>query len=255
MTEQEFRNFFALGLCVNGVARRGKKLSDYSWTEISDLSASGTAASMFSLGDTKDITMTTGEVLTVCIIGFNHDNLADGSGKAGITFGMLHNMAEKMDMHSENTTDGGWDKYLMRSRLQPGGEIYGAMPADLTAHIRPVVKLTAAASENSAIIQTVDYCFLLSEVEVFGYTSFSFPGEGTQYSLYSGADTDSELFRKRLANGAGDTADWFLRSPNMTIPDERYRWCCDVSSDNEKAIPGNSRIYGHPEAVSFAFCI
>lgn len=253
-----WKQAFSLGLIAPGTlgaVSSGAKLSDYSWSEISAISKAGNAASTFALGDTKDITLTTGEVITMQIIGFEHDDLADGSGKAGITLGMKHSMAERMDMHSEDTIDGGWDKYLMRSHLQPGGEIYGAMPAELTAHIRPVFKLTAAASENSTIIQTVDYCFLLSEVEVFGYTSLSFPGEGTQYSLYGSTNIGSELFHKKLANGTGETSDWFLRSPNMTIPDERYRWCCDVGTGYEQARPGNSRIYGHPEAVSFAFCV
>ena len=44
----------------------------------------------WNIGDTIDITLTTGEVTNWRIIGFNHDTLSDGSGKAGITLQMTH---------------------------------------------------------------------------------------------------------------------------------------------------------------------
>ena len=41
-----------------------------------------------AVGQEKTVTLSTGEEVTFVILGFNHDDLADGSGKAGITFGM-----------------------------------------------------------------------------------------------------------------------------------------------------------------------
>lgn len=52
-------------------------LSNNTWTQIDKASRAGIASDLWNVGDTKD---------GFQIIGFNHDNLSDGTGKAGITF-------------------------------------------------------------------------------------------------------------------------------------------------------------------------
>jgi hypothetical protein len=65
-------------------------LATASWEKIAEISQSGQAANYFSIGETKTLTLTdvfgNTEEITVAIADFNHDDLADGSGKAGITF-------------------------------------------------------------------------------------------------------------------------------------------------------------------------
>lgn len=58
--------------------------ADASWEYIAQISESGKAADAFSVGDTRTTTIN-GKTAVIEILGFNHDNLADGSGKAGIT--------------------------------------------------------------------------------------------------------------------------------------------------------------------------
>jgi hypothetical protein len=41
------------------------------------------------------------------IIGFNHDDLSDGSGKAGITLGMTHCLNTKYKMNDSNRAQNG----------------------------------------------------------------------------------------------------------------------------------------------------
>lgn len=93
-----------LTITANGV---NKILEDFTWSEIKEISESGRAEEFFDIYDperpelnckkvqlkhqdtAKDGTdmISEGEwYQTVRIIGFNHDDLADGSGKAGITF-------------------------------------------------------------------------------------------------------------------------------------------------------------------------
>ena len=62
-------------------------LNQASWAQIAQASELGIASSLWSVGDEIDITVS-GEKLTLVIMGFSHDDKADGSGKAGITFGM-----------------------------------------------------------------------------------------------------------------------------------------------------------------------
>ncbi len=52
-------------------------LANNTWAQISEASIAGIASELWNLGDKKD---------GCAIIGFDHDDLADGSGKAGITF-------------------------------------------------------------------------------------------------------------------------------------------------------------------------
>ena len=72
-----------------------------SWADISAISATGTAANYFAIGDTKAVTLNgnVGDFLTlnnetyyVYIIGFNHNSAIEGNG---ITFGTFKNAAGK----------------------------------------------------------------------------------------------------------------------------------------------------------------
>lgn len=55
-----------------------------SWADIARISEAGEARNYFAIGDTKDVTFD-GYTITFEIVGFDHDDLADGSGKAGIS--------------------------------------------------------------------------------------------------------------------------------------------------------------------------
>lgn len=55
-----------------------------SWADIAEISERGEAAQYFKVGDER-IEVIGDKTVTLVIIGFNHDDLADGTGKAGIT--------------------------------------------------------------------------------------------------------------------------------------------------------------------------
>lgn len=55
------------------------------WAQIAAISESGQASSRFSIGDTKTMTFNGNETITVEIVGFKHDALANGTGYAGIS--------------------------------------------------------------------------------------------------------------------------------------------------------------------------
>ena len=68
-------------------------LANNTWEQINEVANEGIAASVWSIGDEIDITLTTGETLTCVIAGFDHHLLADGSGTAAITFVTKHLLA------------------------------------------------------------------------------------------------------------------------------------------------------------------
>jgi hypothetical protein len=91
-------------------------------------------------------------------------------------------------------------------RLTNLQNIYNSLPIEIKAGLRQVNKLTSIGNQLSAINTSQDTLFLLSEVEVFGTTSFSKSGEGTQYEYY--AKGASSI--KKVGSSASI---WWLRSP------------------------------------------
>lgn len=68
-------------------AQYPRKLNDYTWAEISEISAAGEAANYFSVGDCKAVhlsgtmgTQALDETLYVYILGFNHNSDVEGTG-------------------------------------------------------------------------------------------------------------------------------------------------------------------------------
>ena len=171
------------------------------------------------------------------IIGKNHDDLADGTGKAPLTFQLHDCYATTYPMNATNTNVGGWRDCQMRTQTMPA--LKALLPAEVQAGIRPVNKLTSAGNKSSSIVTTSDELFLLSEIEIFGRTTYSFAGEGTQYDYYKLGNS-----RVKKRNGSADT--WWERSPRS---DYSTNFCFVDSSGNASA----HRASGS-RGVAFAFC-
>lgn len=193
-------------------------LSQASWAQIAQASELGVASSLWSVGDEKTIHLAPEggglpekpddyNTLTLVIMGFNHDDKADGSGKAGITFGMKNLMASTRQMNSSNTNRGGFTGSAMYTWLT--GTLLPALPSDLQAVLKSVNKKTSAGSHSSTINTNAMKVFLFSEIEIFGSVTDSKSGEGSQYDYFATAANR----RKYLSNGSGSAKAWWERSP------------------------------------------
>lgn len=70
----------------------GYLFSSTPWDKIKEICDAGEASKYFKVGDTREETFGTDVgTVTLMIMGFNHDDLADGSGKASMTIGMASN--------------------------------------------------------------------------------------------------------------------------------------------------------------------
>lgn len=171
------------------------------------------------------------------IIGKNHDDLADGTGKAPLTFQLHDCYDETKQMNSFNTNSGGWQNSAMRSTHLPA--ILNLMPAEVKAAIRDVQKKSSAGNQSSSIQTTNDKLFLLSEIEIFGSTTYSFAGEGKQYAYYQAGNS-------KVKNLSGRAYYWWERSPFSN--DSAY--FCLVYSGGYVSANSASTSYG----VAFGFC-
>lgn len=214
------------------------------WAQIEAISKSGKAASAFKVGDEKTITLTTGEEVTLVILGFNHDNLTAG-GKAGITLGMKDLLATRYPMNSSNTNAGGWTSSAMRTSTMQ--TLLGQLPDEVKAVIKPVNKLTSAGEQSTTINTTSDSLFLLSEIEVFGTRSYSVAGEGTQYAYYRDIANTAAKRVKKLSNGTGSAYGWWLRSPRASNSAN----FCSVYYDGGAYLSTAS----YSNGVAFGFCV
>ena len=214
-------------------------LANNTWAQIAAASEAGVAASTWSVGDTKNITVG-GETLTVEIVGFNHDDLASG-GKAGITFGLKNLMANTRQMNSSNTNAGGFTGSDMYDWLQ--GTLLNSLPSDLRAVLKSVNKKTSAGSQSSTINTNAMKIFLFSEIEIFGSVTYSKSGEGSQYSRF--ATASSRI--KYLSNGSGSAGAWWERSPNGG---NSSSFCVVHGGGN--ASYGNA---SNSRGVCFGFCV
>ena len=115
------------------------------------------------------------------------------------------------------------------------------LPSELQNVIKAVNKLTSAGNNSTTINTTSDKLFLLSEIEIFGSTTFSFAGEGKQYEYYAAGNSP-------IKTVSGSANNWWERSPNKGSSTDYF---CYVSNTGGASIENASTSLG----VSFAFCV
>lgn len=215
----------------------GTPLNDFTWEQIDYVSENGLVSDYFNIGDTKNVTIGSATYV-VEIVGFSHDDRADGSGKVGLTFGLKDCLNTTYQMNSSNTNSGGWGGCALRATLR--GDIWNQLPSDLRDVIKEVTKKTSAGGASGIINSISDTLFLFAEKEIFGSRQYSVDGEGTQYARFTASNT-------RIKKLNGSATHWWLRSPYSS---NTYSFCAvDASGAADVYYADDS--YG----VCFGFCI
>ena len=215
----------------------GTPLNNFTWAQIDYISENGLVSDYFNIGDTKNVTIGSATYV-VEIVGFSHDDKADGSGKAGLTFGLKDCLNTAYQMNSSNTNAGGWESCALRATLRDN--IWNQLPSDLRGVIKEVTKKASAGNSSSTISSYTDTLFLFAEKEIFGSTQYSVNGEGTQYAMFTTSNT-------RIKKRNGSATGWWLRSPGSGITNG----FCVVVSKGTANSDAASVSYG----VAFGFCV
>lgn len=221
--------------CSVTVSLLKDNFADNEWSEIIAACQSGNVPASWVVGNYKNMTIN-GKAYRIDIIGKNHDTYAAG-GTAPLTFQMHDCYTETKQMNSSNTNSGGWQNSAMRTTHLPA--ILNMMPAEVKAAIRDVQKKSSAGNQSSSIQTTNDKLFLLSEIEIFGSTTYSFAGEGKQYDYYKAGNS-------KVKNLSGSAYIWWERSPHSS----RSASFCRVVSTGDADADIASNSYG----VAFGFC-
>lgn len=124
-----------------------------------DVAAKGEASPAYAkakaamdAGTKFSVKLTNGKTLEYRIIGIDHDDLADGSGKAGLTFEATNDALDGPIGHPMNATDtnaGGWEKSELRGRFN-SGDIWSLLPSELQSKAKAVTKMTDNKGGGSA---------------------------------------------------------------------------------------------------------
>lgn len=110
-------------------------------------------------------------------------------------------------MRASATNTGGYAASELYTTTLPAME--AALPAWLRSRLISFSVPTGAGNGSSEIVQVPDNKLALrSEVEVFGTTTYSAPGEGTRLAIYR----PTFYLTKEIYSG-GSYASWWLRSP------------------------------------------
>ncbi len=188
-----------------------------------DIAAKGEASPAYAkakaamdAGTKFSMKLTDGKTIEYRIVGIDHDDLADASGKAGLTFLTTSTGISSRVNSSDKTNAGGWEKSELRAKMN-SGEIWNLMPSDFQSKVKPVRKLTNnvnGTDKNAVVAATTDRLFLLSYSEIVetpysGWSGYSWIGnEGTQYEAFKGKVTNNYSGNDCLKIGSS----WWERS-------------------------------------------
>ena len=172
-------------------------------------------ADYWAVGDTRSVSLSamsaTGvgeshraQTVQFVIGDFNHDDLAtpiNGHSKAAVTLLQKNclmdatsssnsnngsNDTERGYMNSSVTNSGGWKSCARRTWCN--NVYYNALPSAWKSIVKTVNKKSGTGGGSSSGTETTqDKIFLASEIEIFGSTTYSVSGEGTQYQYYKNA--------------------------------------------------------------------
>ena len=192
-------------------------VAEYSWDELSQVSALIAAApsdeeavaiateyhlctedGKLDGTQTKELELTNGTKVTVAVAGFRHDEKADGSGAAGVTFVTLGSIGKQAYNPSGDVT--AWEDSPLRSWMNQS--LMGELPEGLADLVVPVTKSTATPA--GGLSETSDSMWLLSATELAGLATNG--EEGSQYQLFSDQGVEGQSSVLKLCDDY-----WWLR--------------------------------------------
>ena len=245
-----------------------------SYSEISTASRNDTAASMWSIGDAKAVTLNgtvgaytfSNETVYMFIVAFDHNSsIETGSGahmicsfaKSAATGGKdiafidakygSYTSSLCFHMNSSSTNSGGWASSYMRQTIC--SQFKNAMPSDLQAVLRLRTIYTdntgGGTNNSSNVTTTSDYVYLPSEFEVQGSRKYANSYEQNHQQQLAYYKNGASKIRYK-SNNTSNVAVWWARSP----------WChgsdffCYVSTDGSPSIGNAYYAYGFAPLIT-----
>ena len=240
-------------LCMTAGSGGGggdKPWEEMTWDEIIAATKNGKYKN-FEIGAMKELDLGSEGIVHMQIVGIDVDDLADGSGKAPLTFisKELLNTSHRLNPartpssapYDEGTGSiGGWEKSEMRTYLK--NTVKPLIPENVRNAIRDVTKYSNIFDTSGTKVLnsvTTDDVWIPSNYEIFGGTNYETLGH-----IYSDVFTDANS-RKKFKVGAGYADNWGLRSAHNTTA---FRCVADYGS-------GYNNSASYDRGVALGFCL
>lgn len=186
-----------------------------SWDEILASVANGTYKQKYKVGNYKPLDLGTEGVVNMQIAGIEKDDLADGSGKAPLTWISKELLLKKQSMNSTSCKTesdgsyiegtgaiGGWEKSHLRAYLIE--TVKPLIPELVRAAIKTVIKTQTAYNTSGYSFKqtTQDDVWVPSEDEVssFGRYGLLFPDNASRVKSVIGASSASSWWVRNISN-------------------------------------------------------
>lgn len=218
-----------------------------SWETIIAVAEAGTASQYYSVGDTKDITISGVGTMTLEIADFDHDYLSGSTSaaKAGISMITRDLLPDTRAMNSSNTNIGGFPASALYDYLN--GTILNGLPSDLRAGLKTIYKWYGTGNRTTNGQWHGCKVWMPLEYELFGTTTYSpaaehSTGNARKYPIF----TDNNSRIKKLNNGSGNETWYWEASPGAS----NAAGFCIVHSDGSASFINASAAGGVPFGLS-----
>ena len=222
-----------------------------SYSEISTAAKNGSAASMWSIGDAKAVTLNgtvgsyqfSNETTYMFIVAFDHNSSVEMNGKHHIVCSFAKSAATGgkdiaftdteyhvatsnpcFHMNSSETNSGGWQSSYMKQTIC--SQFKNAMPSDLQAILRSRTIYTdnkgGETNNSSNVTATSDYVYIPSEFEVHGSRKYANSSEQNHQQQLAYYKNGASKIRYK-SDDTSAVAKWWCRSPSYNL--SSYSFC------------------------------
>ena len=226
----------------------GVSFATDSWETIAAVAENGTASEIYSIGDTKDITLSGIGTMTLEIADFDHDYLSGSTSasKAGISMITRDLLPNTRQMNSSNTNVGGFPASALYDYLN--GTILNALPSDLRSALKTTYKWYGTGNNTTNGQWHGCKVWIPLEYEMFGTTTYSpatehSTGNARKYPIF----TDNNSRIKKMNNGTS-SAQWYWEASPIASTAASF---CYVDSDGSASGSSASNAGG----VCFGLCV
>lgn len=219
----------------------GVSFATDSWETIAAVAENGTASQFYSIGDTKNITISGVGTITLEIADFDHDYLSGSTSasKAGISMITRDLLPATRQMNSSKTNVGGFPASALYDYLN--GTILNGLPSDLRSALKTTYKWYGTGNNTTNGQWHGSKVWIPLEYEMFGTTTLSpetehSTGNARKYPIF----TDDASHVKRLNNGSGG-ANWYWEASPRASNATHF---CAVASYGSASDSGASSALG-----------
>lgn len=188
--------------------------SQNTWAVIRSVARAGTASQFWSVGDTKDITLTNGATITFRIADLQTGRyaLADNTGSSNMVLEPLVQIPNKTAaMNTSGSNSGGFAQSQMRTVTL--ASIYDLFPQDVKDAMSEVLVLSGTGGgTSSGTSSSANKLFLPAEMELFASKTYSIGNAECplgQFDYYKTHNNNSDRIKQR----DGSNQWYWLRSP------------------------------------------